>query len=56
MVRNFHGGSSLDAWGNTYSLRLWTDSVGVASRGPDLEINTPDDIVQAVPIRRLRRR
>jgi len=56
MFRNFQGGSSLDAWGNTYSLNLWTDSVGVVSRGPDLEINTPDDIVETIPIRRQRRR
>jgi hypothetical protein len=56
MLRNFQGGSSLDAWGNTYSLSLWTDSVGVVSRGPDLEINTPDDIVETIPVRRQRRR
>ena len=56
MNRNFQGGSSLDAWGNTYSLRVWRDSVGVASRGPDQEINTPDDILDAVGIFRLGRR
>ena len=56
MNRNFQGGSSLDSCGNTYSLRVWTDSVGVVSRGPDLEINTPDDIVQSVGIFRSRRR
>ena len=56
MFRNFQGGSSLDAWGNSYSLNLWADSVGVSSRGPDLEINTPDDIVKTIPIGRQRRR
>jgi hypothetical protein len=56
MLQNFQGGSSLDAWGNGYSVKRWTDSIGVVSRGPDLEINTPDDIVETIPIARGRRR
>lgn len=56
MVRNFYGGSSKDAWGNEYTLRIWPDSVGVVSRGPDLEIDTADDIVQAARMQRQRRR
>ena len=56
MNRNFQGGSSLDAWGNTYSVRIWLDSVGVVSRGPDMEINTPDDILESVGIFRTRGR
>jgi hypothetical protein len=56
MNRNFQGGSSLDAWGNPYSLRVWRDSVGVVSRGPDQEINTPDDIFHSIGIFRTGRR
>lgn len=56
MNLNFQGGSSLDAWGNPYSLKVWTDSVGVFSRGPDQEINTPDDIFQSIGVFRTRRR
>jgi hypothetical protein len=56
MFRNFQGGSSLDSWGNPYSLTMWVDSVGVVSRGSDLEINTPDDIVEVLLIFRQRRR
>ena len=56
MLQNFQGGSSLDAWGNTYILKRWTDSIGVVSRGPDMEINTPDDIVETIPILRGRGR
>jgi hypothetical protein len=56
VLHNFQGGSSLDAWGNTYILRRWTDSIGVVSKGPDLEINTPDDILQSIPVDRQRRR
>lgn len=55
MVRNFQGGSSRDAWGNEYSLVVWGDSVGVVSRGPDLEVNTPDDVVESARIQRQRR-
>lgn len=56
MARNFQGGSSLDAWGNEYSLVSWPDSVGIYSRGPDLEIGTADDFHRAARIQRQRRR
>ena len=57
MGRNFQGGESLDSWGNPYTMRIWRDSVGVVSRGPDLEIQTPDDIGVAMRVPRdVRRR
>ena len=56
MGRNFQGGSSVDGWGNPYSLLIWEDSVGIRSRGPDLEINTTDDLVETAIIPRQRRR
>lgn len=56
LVRTFQGGSSRDAWGNEYYLVVWPDSVGVVSRGPDLEINTADDVVETARIQRQRRR
>lgn len=54
MDRNFQGGSRQDAWGNDYSLVVWPDSVGVVSNGPDLELDTPDDLVAAAVIQRQR--
>lgn len=56
MDRNFVGGARSDAWGTLYTLRVWGDSIGIVSNGPDLEIGTPDDIVQSVVIQRRRRR
>lgn len=56
LVRTFQGGSSQDAWGNEYYLVVWPDSIGVVSRGPDLEINTADDVVETARIQRQRRR
>lgn len=56
MGRNFQGGSSVDAWGNVYSLVVWDDSVGIVSRGPDLEVNTGDDLMETAIIPRQRRR
>ncbi len=56
MARNFQGGSSRDAWGNEYSLVVWPDSLGVLSRGPDLELSTKDDMLESVRIPRQRRR
>lgn len=56
MGRNFQGGSSVDAWGNPYRLLIWDDSVGISSRGPDLEIDTADDLREAALIPRQRRR
>lgn len=56
LTRNFQGGSSLDAWGNAYTLRIWRDSVGVISRGPDLTLNTADDVVRTERIQSQRNR
>ena len=56
MGRNFQGGDREDSWGIPYSLTTWPDSVGVVSKGPDLEINTPDDILETALIPRQRRR
>lgn len=52
--RHFQGGSQEDAWGTPYTLRVWADSVGIVSNGPDLEINTPDDVVATALIQRQR--
>ena len=54
MRRSFQGGSLEDAWGVPYTLRVWTDSVGVVSNGPDLEIGTTDDVMQTALIQRRR--
>jgi hypothetical protein len=56
MVRNFQGGRGRDAWGNEYTLTVWPDSVGVISRGPDLEVHTEDDVMRTARIQRQRRR
>lgn len=45
-----------DAWGNTYELRVWSDSVGILSYGPDRTRSTEDDFVVATPRQRPRRR
>ena len=56
MGRNFQGGSSEDSWGNPYTLVIWPDSVGILSKGPDLEVNTADDIMETALIPRQRRK
>jgi len=57
MEGRFMGGSRTDGWGVDYTLRVWRDSVGIVSNGPDREIGTPDDIVHPVRlIERGRRR
>lgn len=56
MGRNFQGGEAEDSWGNPYTMRVWRDSVGVVSRGPDLEVLTPDDIRVTMPVPRDGRR
>ncbi len=56
MLRNFMGGSKTDAWGVNYTLKVWRDSVGVVSNGPDREIETPDDILESVMVQRRRDR
>jgi Type II secretion system (T2SS), protein G len=43
-----------DAWGSTYQLSVWADSVAIVSLGPDRERNTDDDF--HVTVRRQRRR
>ena len=35
--------SKQDAWGTTYQLKVWADSVGVLSFGADRTRNTEDD-------------
>lgn len=56
MERNFQGGSLRDSWGGSYTLEVWLDSLGVVSRGPDLEIDTEDDVVRTTAIQRPRGR
>ncbi len=55
LARRFQGGSSLDAWGNPYTLKQWPDSVGVISAGPDTLVATSDDILLSAPIQQRRR-
>jgi hypothetical protein len=52
MLRNFMGGSKTDAWGVNYTLRIWRDSIGIVSNGPDREIETPDDILETATVQR----
>jgi hypothetical protein len=56
MEAQYPGGRGMDAWGTPYSLKTWADSIGIASNGPDLEINTADDFVETTRIERQRRR
>jgi hypothetical protein len=46
----------LDAWGSTYQLRVWADSVAVISWGPDRKGRTEDDFQVATPRERRRGR
>lgn len=36
-----------DPWGSTYELKVWSDSVGIVSYGPDRVRETSDDLVVA---------
>jgi hypothetical protein len=45
MERRFMGGANKDAWGVNYSVKVWRDSVGIVSNGPDREVDTADDLV-----------
>jgi hypothetical protein len=45
MERNYQEGGRTDSWDNPYTLRIWADSLGVLSRGPDLELGTADDLL-----------
>ena len=38
-----------DAWGSTYRLVIWPDSVGIVSYGPDRLPDTDDDLRVATP-------
>lgn len=44
-----------DAWGSTYQLRVWADSVAIWSYGPDRTRQTEDDFQVSVPRQRKRR-
>lgn len=48
MAREFPGARSRDSWGNEYTLEIWPDSIGIISRGADLEIRTADDLKHTV--------
>lgn len=43
-----------DSWGTEYRFKIWPDSFGIISAGPDREHATEDDILHALP--RLERR
>ena len=44
-----------DAWGTTYQLKVWADSIAVWSYGPDRTQNTEDDFQVSTPRQRRRR-
>ena len=44
-----------DAWGSTYQLRVWADSVAIWSYGPDRTRQTEDDFQVSAPRQRNRR-
>ena len=46
----------LDAWGTTYQLQIWADSVAIISWGPDRTRSTQDDFQVATPRQRRRGR
>ena len=41
-----------DAWGSTYQLKVWADSVAILSYGPDRTRQTEDDFQVSVPRQR----
>jgi hypothetical protein len=45
----------LDAWGSTYQLKVWADSVAIWSYGPDRTRATEDDFQVSRPRERRRR-
>lgn len=45
-----------DAWDNVYELRVWADSIGIMSYGPDRTRNTEDDFTVVTPRQRVGRR
>lgn len=44
LQRGFQDESQQDTWGTRYQMRVWPDSFAILSAGPDLEIETPDDL------------
>lgn len=34
-----------DAWGSMYDLKVWPDSIGIVSHGPDRKPDTDDDFM-----------
>ena len=56
MARNFLGRARSDAWGTDYTMKVWRDSLGIVSNGPDLEIGTPDDVIISIMTPRQDRR
>jgi len=44
-----------DAWGTTYELKVWADSVAIWSYGPDRTRNTADDFQVSAPRQRRKR-
>ena len=46
---------TLDAWGTTYQLKVWADSVAIWSYGPDRTRDTEDDFQVSQPRQRRRR-
>ena len=45
LTANFSANAMTDPWGKTYSYRAWPDSFRIRSNGPDLLLNTEDDVV-----------
>ncbi len=46
----------MDSWGTVYELQVWSDSIGIASYGPDRIRSTEDDFYVATVRERDRRR
>ena len=55
MGQTFYGPERMDAWEVDYTLKVWLDSIGLVSNGPDMEIGTDDDLVLTALIQRRRR-
>ncbi len=47
--------SKRDAWGTIYGLRVFADSIGIVSYGPDRKRGTADDFMVTVPRERIGR-
>ena len=44
LSNEFQEESAKDTWGTRYEMRVWPDSFAILSAGPDLEIETDDDL------------